>query len=970
MHRRFIPRIRDLDQRPPGLPRRVVVFGISSLPSQALEALEALGRLSQVLLCVHNPCEHYWADIVADRDLLRAQRRRQARKPGMPEDLGEADLHQHAHPLLAAWGKQGRDYIRLLDEHDDPQRYGHLLEALRWQRIDVFEPHGGTTLLNQLQDDIRELRPLHETCVHWPAVNPARDESLRFHIAHSPQREVEVLHDRLLDRFQRDPELRPRDVIVMVPDVETYAPHVQAVFGQIDPGDPRHIPFALSDRSRRGREPLLVALERLLALPESRLAVSDLLDLLEVPAVRRRFGIGAQQLYLLHAWIEGSGIRWGLDGAQRASLGLPGGLEQNTWRFGLRRMLLGYAVAGPGTPSVDWSGIEPYDEVGGLDAAMVGQLDALLSALARWWSRLRQDAIPAQWGDRLRMLLADFFAAEDEREQGLLSQLDEALEAWEGACALARLEETLPLAVVRDSWLAAVDEPGLAQRFLGGAVNFCTLMPMRAIPFRVVCLLGMNDGDYPRIPTPMDFDLMAGNYRPGDRSRREDDRYLFLEALLSAREQLHLSWVGRSVRDNAPRPPSVLVTQLRDHLAAGWRLAEPAAGDGTGAEGPWLLRALTAEHPLQPFSPRNFPSDGTGPLFTYAREWNAVHAPRSQGRSGVGEPGDPGERPAIGQPLAERPADAPLAPEDLGGFLRNPVKSFFNRRLGVFFDEETPAAEDQEPFVLDGLSRWSARDYLVGNALADPDSPERWEASLTAALATLRRSGQLPLAGLGSIVADELRSEIGDLLERYREAIARLPRRVERPEQVRFEHAGLVVEGMLTGLRAEATGAPALLRHRAGPLRGKVPAWRYDVFAHAWVTHLLANASGLELTTVLVGTDTGLDWAPVPAADAADALRSLLDGWSAGQRSPLPVACQTACAWLEAEAAGKDPGAAAAGAYEGGWQSAGELGRSPYHARAFPSAGHLLGAEGFVHWAHALYRPLFGAVHVAAETAA
>jgi exodeoxyribonuclease V gamma subunit len=937
LHRGFMARIRSLEARPPGLPRRIVVFGISSLPAQMLEALEGLARVCQVLLCVHNPCEHFWADIVPDRDLLRATRRRQAPKPGMPAGLTDVELHHHAHPLLAAWGKQGRDYIRLLDAHDDPERYRALLEALPWQRIDLFEPHGGATLLSQFQDDIRELRPLPETRAHWPPVDPERDRSLRLHVAHGPQREVEILHDELLDRFRREPELRPRDIIVMVPDIETYAPHVQAVFGQLDSGDKRFIPFTLSDRSRRGHEPLLVALEKLLGLPESRFAVSDLLDLLEVSALRQRFGIAAGQLHHLHAWIAGSGIRWGLDAGQRASLDLPEGLEQNTWRFGLRRMLLGYAVAGPGSTTGAWAGIEPYDEIGGLDAALVGQLAGLLDALEHWWSRLRGDASPEVWGERLRGLLAAFFTAGEDREQWLLNRLDEALEDWETACAVARLDEPLPLTVVRESWLAAVDEPGLSQRFLGGAVTFCTLMPMRAIPFRVVCLLGMNDGDYPRVPVAMDFDLMARDYRPGDRSRREDDRYLFLEALLSARDELYISWVGRSVRDNSERPPSVLVNQLRDHLAAGWRLAGP--------EGGRLPDALTVEHPLQPFSRANFSSDDRGPLFTYAREWAGFHQ-------------TPARAPASG-PLLQRDPEGPLSPGDLGAFLKNPVQAFFNRRLGVYFDDENPAPEDQEPFGLDSLAKWQVRERLVAAALDGPEGGGDRDARMDETLDGLRRSGRFPLAAMGVTVAGALRSEVTDLLARRQRLTTLYPQQLDGSRRLAVAHDGIVVEGELGGLRADANGAPCLLLIRPGRLQtGKPAAWRCDALVHPWVTHLLANAAGLPLTTWLVGIDADLCLQPVAPEVCAGHLQHLVRAWREGQRGPLPLACQTAFAWLDAEAAGKDPEGVARRAYEGSDHYPGELQRSPYHSRMYPSAAALFQADGFREWAELLYRPL------------
>src|SRR5690606_24910513 len=213
----------------------------------------------------HNPCAHYWADIVPDKDLLRAGNRRQARRPGLPVELGEDQVHQHAHPLLASWGKQGRDFISLLDQIDDPgarERYGPAFEAIR-QRIDVFEPLSGATLLEQIQDDIRDLRPIAETRGMWPAVRPVEDASIRFHVAHSAQREVEILHDQLLAAFSADPTLRPRDVIVMVPDIEVYAPHIQAVFGLLDHADARYIPFSVVDQNRRQFDTLVHAVEKL-----------------------------------------------------------------------------------------------------------------------------------------------------------------------------------------------------------------------------------------------------------------------------------------------------------------------------------------------------------------------------------------------------------------------------------------------------------------------------------------------------------------------------------------------------------------------------------------------------------------------------------------------------------------------------------------------------------------------------------
>ncbi|MGV6476988.1 exodeoxyribonuclease V subunit gamma [Azotobacter vinelandii] len=947
VHLRFVERLRGLDAPPPGLPRRVMVFGISSLPAQALEALAALARFSQVLLCVHNPCRYHWGDIVPDQDLLRHQYRRQRRKDGMAPGLSAEDLHQHAHPLLAAWGKQGRDYINLLDRYDDPEHYRERFATLGG-RIDLFDEEDGPRpghLLGQLQDDILHLRTLEETRKEWPLVDPKADRSLRFHIAHSAQREVEILHDQLLARFAADPGLRPREVIVMVPDVNAYAPHIQAVFGQYARDDDRYIPFSLADQGQRGCDPLPIAVEQLLKLPEGRLTVSEVLDLLDVPALRARFAIEESDLPTLRRWIEGAGIRWGLDAERRAGLGLPAGLEQNTWRFGLRRMLLGYAV-GSGAPC---AGIEPFDEIGGLEAVLIGPLVRLLEALDDLHRRLARPVAPAEWGRILQAMLGDFFLARSERDETLLGQLGEALEEWLELCAGVDLDEPLPLGVVREAWLGLLDRGRLSQRFLAGAVNFCTLMPMRAIPFRVVCLLGMNDGDYPRSQTPLDFDLMAGDYRPGDRSRREDDRYLLLEALLAAREQLYVSWVGRSVRDNCERPASVLVGQLRDHLASGWRLPEEyhEASDSEADKAKRLLAALTTEHPLQPFSRRYF--EGDDALFSYAREWAALH--RRDAPAGAARALPPFE------------PDGALALETLQNFLRDPVKHFFTQRLKVHLDESMQAQLDEEPFGLDGLQLHQLRQSLLDAAsLALEDDPARVEAALEAAALRLQRSGRLPLAGFGERLREQLLKPLPEQMRRYRSLCSLWSTRLESPKPLRFEHEGVELAGWLGGLRENAGGALARIELQPGELKRGKDDWKWHRLLRPWVAHVAAAACGAPLTSLLVGQDASLEFAPIEQARAQAILRPWLEAWRAGLEAPLPVALNTAIAWLNSGEEGDEEGGtaekAAREAYEGGYNRSGELAGSASLARQYPTFAALTESGDFPEWSRDLYRSL------------
>ncbi len=983
VHQQFMKTLPTLTTRPDRLPRRVSVFGLSSLPGQSLDVLRGIAKFTQVLLCVHNPCQHDWSDVVSAQDVARRLFTRHARKPGLPMVLSEEDLHLHAHPLLASWGKQGRDYIRFVDEADRPDEYRPLFQAIG-HRIDLFEPHadsGHSTLLNQLQDDILHLRPLQETHAQWPAVNPRQDRSLRFHVVHSMQREVEVLHDQLLAAFNADDTLHPRHVIVMVPDVNQYAPHIEAVFGLQAPGDPRHIPYSIADRSQRHQSPVAFALEFLLSISDSRLAASDVMDLLDVTAVRQRFGIEAENLPLLRRWIQQAQIRWGLNAQHRQPfMGELGGRgnpnEQNTWMHGLKRMLLGYAVGGDPTQRTDrdWHGIEPLAEVTGLDAALVGPLDRLLRALESWMLTVSQPATPSVWGQRLQAMMADFLHTDEPQDAALLLQLHNSLQQWLVACDAAQLEEDLPLSVVRDHWLTQLDQPHLTQRFMGGQLTFATLMPMRAIPFRMVCLLGMADGEFPRARPPVDFDLMADDLRPGDRSRREDDRFLFLEALLSARERLHISWVGKSIQDNSTRPPSVLVSQLRDHLAAGWSLH--------GQDDPQdLLAALTVEHKLQAFNPDYLgTTPATSALFTYASEWECP------------APASVPVRPAM-TPLARPRLEQPISLQQLAEFLRNPVKTFYRERLQISLDSQAVTVEDQEPFSLDGLQSWVLREELIQARLdawlrGEADDPDMGQH-----FARIQRRGELPMGAMASLTEKQLSESLERLFTDYRDARGGWPLVLEDEvfDQTCEVHGQPVqVQGLLTrryGATADSTAASTPSWQRidisASMLlsnekkknkenqKGQEKHHRLDKLMQPWVQHLAAHVSGSVITTKVVGPNGTITLHPLDPGWARQQFDILVDAYVQGLCYPLPLAVSTGFHWLgqggkRFEGPLQDctmkAAASARKHYEPGFKVDGEARQSPYLQRMYPTFEALWSEGEFTRWCDVLYAPLRASV--------
>jgi exodeoxyribonuclease V gamma subunit len=916
VHRAFLAGMAAGEPARAPLPRRVVLFGISALPAQTLEALAALASRCQVLMVIPNPCQFYWGDIIDGRELLQSERRRQAARGGLDlSTVALEDLHQHSHPLLAGWGRQGRDFIRLLDQFDDAEAARQRFPNVR---IDLFSEGEAPQLLGQVQDAIRDLLPLDE----HPQRQVAQDDgSIEFHVTHSAQREVEVLHDQLLSWFARKDAapLQPRDVVVMVPDIESFAAAIHAVFEQYGHHDARFIPYEIADVKDRSINPLLNALDWLLRLPSQRCRQSEVRDLLDVPALAARFGLDDETgRARLAAWIDGCGIRWGLDGAHRAGLGLGSAGEQNSWLFGIRRMLLGYAVGG----ECGFQGVEPYAEVGGLDAALAGSLAQVIDALIHWRVCLAAAATPGQWAARARALLQAFFVETDDQDRLTLCRLETSLQRWLESCAEAGFDEALPLAVLREAWLAPMDEPTLNHRFVSGGVTFCTLMPMRAIPFRALCLLGMNDGDYPRHSSRADFDLLAepGLARPGDRSRHDDDRYLMLEALLAARDKLYVSWVGHNIRDNSAQPPSVLVAQLRDYLQAGWGLD---------------LAQLTTEHPLQPFSRRYFEQGG---LLTYAREWRSAHGAQATAA------------PALAPYVP--PQDAHLGLRELADFIRHPARQFFRRRLGVYFNEEQVISEDDEPFGLDALEEFHLADTLLSAARGAAVEQDQLQTYLQSQLQRQAMAGCLPIGLIGQRLQAQWVRQLTPVCQAWLQWCARYPLPAEKLP-VAVAQAELRLEDWLDQLRCpHEGGATVWLSLSASRLwDGKRKQPRADKLVQAWLRQLLAAAQEVVVTGLLVGRDATVQCAPLQPADACAELGGLLQAWRAGMAEPWPSAFMSGLALIAGEDAAK--------VYDGDYNLSGEVQLDPCLARLWPDFAALSAEE---QWPAAT-RLLYGGFH-------
>jgi len=895
------------------LPERVLVFAPTALPPIYCRVLVGLAGLIPVHLFVLNPCEEYWADIVDEG--RQARRRARALLTGTPDGSALLDL---GNPLLASWGHGGMGFQdQLLDMGGD------------WLP-DFREPDEGL-LLGLIQGDILALRDRRhpDPAERWP-LDPA-DDSIQVQACHGRHREIEVLHDRLLRLFADLPGLKPRQIICMAPDIDSYAPHIDAVFGAAPPQ--RRIPWSIADRRLSAEQPLLAAVTELLGLPNSRLGAAEVLDWLEVPAIARRFAIDTQDLARIRTWVTETGVRWGLDGPMRADLDLPGE-DANTWAFGLRRLFLGLALP-PGDTL--YRGVLPYPDVEGPEAQALGGLQEVIERLAHWRAALAHPRTLADWAGTVNRLLADLFDP-DEDEEDLLQPLRAALNQLGLNGEAAGLTAPVGLDILRAEVGAVLDAAAPAQRFLTGRVTFCNMVPMRSIPARVLCLLGMNGIDFPRDQRPLAFDLMAAAPRRGDRARREDDRHLFLEAVLSARERLYLSYLGRDQRDNAVRVPSVLVDELLDYCRGAFRFTD-------GVE---VLDRLLVRHPLQPFSRRYF--DGADArLWSYRDDWcRAARATRDPGSDCFAPAAAaPAGGWAAGEGASPRGLDLPevelpeLELDDLIRFLRLPAEWFLTRTLGLRTPDEEAAVAQVEPFALDGLTGWGLRQRLL--TLAGEGRPDAEARALVLA------GGDLPHGAAAGLLLDAQAGRVAA----FRAGLAPYLRDQRPPLELDLPIGGRRLVGWVDGVTGEG-----LLAWRFGRQRAQ------DLLA-LWVRHLVLNhlaPAGIgHLSTLVTETEdkrTGtfllevLRLAPVPGA--LGHLETLVDLFQAGLLAPLPFYPETSRA-LAADGWQKQ----ARDAWEGGF--GGGAGESQRWAIRTALRGRDPIDQTFETLAHLVFDPLLAA---------
>ena len=830
------------DPRIDRLPRQAFLFCLPTLPRLYVQLLEKLSRWIDLRVYLLNPCRQYWFEIVDAKRLsyLGLQAR--------------DDHHETGNALLAAWGKQTQAQIDLLLGETGAET---LLDD------SGFQHNSSTSLLATLQNAILDMEPMPSFSLD------ESDHSLEIHNCHTLSRQLEVLHDLLLDLFQNAAPPAAAEVLVVTPRLAEAAPLIDAVFGATPPE--RRIPYTITGRPANQENPIARILLELLALPQSRFTASEVFELLREPVVALRFGLATADLEQVRLWLAQSGIRWGMDAQHRADCELPPS-ARHTFSEGLRRLFLGYALPDHAENLV--GGVLPCAGVEGVQARLLGCLWLFVETLERLRLDLSPARSPEDWQRTLLAVIDDFFYTDNEQSEAL-GEIRSAISSLTLQMQRGGGELTVASAIMRQALADAFDDPtrgGVAS----GRVTFAALSSLRGLPYQIVCFLGMDDGSFPSPMPRNEFDLMAKTPpQRGDRQRRLDERNLFLDLLLAARQRVIITYTGRSVRDNASLPPSVLVDELLDHLAPA--LATECV-PGMALEN--ARRRLVVEHPLQPFSPRYFRLDPR--LFSFNQEYCEA-AQRHQSGPAIAMPNteESFEEKVESAEMQSRflPNDSPLLPmpELLGEidldrllrFFRHPCRFLLQAGLGISLAKAEVSLLDEEPLVLDWEGRRQLDDRLLPRLLRG-DSIDTIEVLAA-------NDPELPEGKLGERLRRKELNRLHDFAERVRLALANAsPDPAMLSNQIDLEGEVWHLHGRLDHLTP------------TGQLLFRCDKTRSVDYLTAWIRHLalcLTRPDGVEPFTRWLSTDGEFVFAPVE--EPARLLGELLALYRLGLCRPL-----------------------------------------------------------------------------------
>lgn len=677
------------------LPKVIYIFVVNAFTEEQLKFLVTISQQVDIYLFHLNPCVEYWGDLVSEKTLIK-----QKLKKKLKSELDSFANQESLNTLLSNLGTQGRtlfnqlkniDYLDYTDNH----LFEHPINDNTSQ---------DATLLRAIQQDLITAQQGHSLPLQL-------DNSVSVHDCHSHLREIQVLHDFLLHIINEDENIQPHDIIVLCPAVEEYAPYVKGVFrGPYDEDvqdDPKLV-CSIADRAPLDADPTVAMFMDMLALPDSRFSVSTIIDYLQIESVQNTFSLNQDDVEVCEKWIASANIYWGKDASHKSSvLGVEKCEQTYTWEWGLERLLKSALYSTEEKANLPFGMLESVE---GLSMHTLGKLVLFIDTLQTIYSESQKHRTMGDWLNYMRTdIVLNLF--ESNKNSRSVDAILKALEQINSNLLKADYNEIVSLSVAREALKQILSKPDPLNQFNTGQVTFCSMVPMRSVPFKVICILGLNDGVFPRISQPLSIDLLAlDKLKVTDRSRRNEDRYMFLEAIISARDYLYLSYQGRSIKNNSSREPSLVLREFCDYIK---RLFELDVHN---------------THPLQPFSVRAFNKNNLKhELYSKRPSFSSPYLKIANS-----------ECKAIPPMRAEFELPDAITVSSLSQFFKNPLASFAEHHLQLRFDNFIEVQSDVEPFVIDSLTKYQLNVSML------KDLAESEQVTFRDCLAQAQKSGDIP----------------------------------------------------------------------------------------------------------------------------------------------------------------------------------------------------------------------------------
>jgi len=830
------------------LPSRMSFFGISALPELFLQVFEKMSEMVDINLFLLTPSDQFFFDIKSEKQMGRIALKQES-------DMDFEQLYYEiTNPLLSSLGTAGKGFHSFLEAFNYHEPFDDLFQD------PINESGQSNTMLAQLQSDILNLVQRKPGSKDAPVTIAAFDTSVSIHACHSPMREAQVLKDFLLNEFEKDPELCPHDIIVMMPDIEAYSPFIESVFSL-----ETRLPFSISDRRKRSESEFLDAFLKILALRNSRFEKKQILDLLLCESIAQKFNIATEEIYYIEKMVEDAGILWGRDADHREDMGLPP-FEENTWQFGLQRLFMGMAM--PENHEVLVQDILPCQSFEGLDLEVLGKFAAFCHTLFSCLDTLNGQKTIGRWCEALKkisILLMDRNLKNGEDLVFLSQTIDELKKNAEQA----GFTDPVSFEVINSHIEQKLDQNISQGNFLSGNITFCNIMPMRSIPFKIVVLMGMDEKGFPRQAFSPGFDLIKKYPKPFDKSQRDEDRYLFLETLLSARLKFIITYTGMNIQDNSKIPCAGVVSELSDTMDQSFVFPEGAT--------------YHLFHPLHPFNEAYF--NQTDLFFSFSKDnCNIAKAlsPISQGK------GRPQKRIFV-QASTEKESKEPLLGitlDELIRFFKNPVQGYMKDGLGIKMPDVEDQTHDREVFSISGLDQ-----YTLGSFLVEKKTKASRE---TQFYPIVKAMGSLPFGEKGKFEYEKIVTAADPVIDAARIIVSKkqLP-----PVVLEINMDGLIVSSNFTDIREDGVYFLSF---------GKLNSAR---LLSGWIRHLFLNISApfdYPRQTILIGRDPKGQKPivtftfPALGSVALKYFKDLIQIYLKGKDRPFYFFCETSWMFIQA----------------------------------------------------------------------